>query len=490
MPGRDQSRRMLGNISMESAAGEKTLSLQAVTGSSILSPFTFAWERGETFYLYHSLHQRRLCGDRRLKQIIRYLALEPSRRTAADLPPEIHGFFGQIIPRLLNDEFIVNRKDAPSALLDRYRRSPALKRTDFRLLYLLITHKCNLRCSYCIFLPEAQKHRSVINMSAETALMALSLFEDLRGDDSSHPSLILYGGEPLLNWKTLSALVRGLRKKEAKRGSHGEKMHIELFTNGTIVSREKALFLKEHQVRTIISLDGLEDHHDAMRRLASSGKGSFRKAMRGYHILREIGHQPSVSCTVGPHNFPHLDEIVHFFHRLGIDDIHFFPIKGLSVGNSLEISSLSFVRKIMEIWPLFREKGMRENILLDRLLQMKWRKCRFFDCEANGGMLAVAPDGSISPCINMAEEYVSLWGKVGDEGIKETILGGDLTTLWLRRSPLLMDDCTNCIGLGFCGGGCAHEAYVKRGSVSSLDPRQCERIPEIIRWAVETLGEE
>jgi uncharacterized protein len=489
MPGPSEARRMLGNISLEPVISREPRSHLEAVGGAVISPFVFTWERQDRFYAYHALTQKRLYGDLRLKEIFDFLGTAPGRRSEKLLEPQFHDLLWQVIPALRMDQFLTDADLEPRALIDSLRRSPLFERTDFHMLYLLITHQCNLRCSYCAYLPAALKPPAVHTMSIETARSALALFEDLQDDDASSPSLILYGGEPLLNWETLSNLVREVRAREEKGGFRGKRVAIDLFTNGTVVTRAHGRFLKDHGVRALVSLDGMEHHHDAMRSFAFSGRGSFKRALKGYHSLRESGVMTSVSCTVGTHNLPYLREIVLYFHSLGVSDIHFYPVKGLPDGNIHEIPSRSFVSEIIRLWPLFREMGIRENILLDRVLQMKDEQCHFFDCEAYGGMLAVAPDGSLSPCINMAEEYRCLWGRVEDRGIREIIRRGEMTAAWRRRSPLLMDECLHCIGLGSCGGGCAHEAFVKKGSISSRDPRQCDKIPGIIRWAVEVLGE-
>ncbi len=113
----------------------------------------------------------------------------------------------------------------------------------------------------------------------------------------------------------------------------------------------------------------------------------------------------------------------------------------------------------------------------------------FFYCEAMGGQVALMPDGSVGPCINCAEDYLQIWGKLGDPGLHERLMAGELTSQWLRRSPLFRDECEPCIGLGNCGGGCPHEAFTKTGSLDGGDARHCSTHPLLTKWAVELLAD-
>lgn len=72
-------------------------------------------------------------------------------------------------------------------------------------LYLVLTRNCNLKCSYCPFSCSSNELDSKELMSTIIAKKGIDFWIKAIGkhDTSKQYTIILYGGEPFLNTKTL-----------------------------------------------------------------------------------------------------------------------------------------------------------------------------------------------------------------------------------------------------------------------------------------------
>lgn len=111
---------------------------------------------------------------------------------------------------------------------------------------LVLTHQCNLACSYCYAGEKFNRH-----MSEDTAWQGLKLL--LSEDDDLE--LSFFGGEPFLRFDTMVKVSRTARKAAAL---NHRKLTIQVTTNGTILEERHYLRRTAAQVfRRVRCLDRL-----------------------------------------------------------------------------------------------------------------------------------------------------------------------------------------------------------------------------------------
>jgi uncharacterized protein len=469
---------VIGAVSMDSLNEQAVLH---ILRSCRLTPFARYWRSRERTYLYHSLSQKKFCGSAALCDILDLLSIEPeSRRLEYAMSGACDA---EALSMLKTNGFLVDRDVNPLIDLKAFQDACAGMDERFSVLFLFLTHRCNLRCEYCLGLRGASA--STPSMDGGTALRALSLFRSLGRREKA--TVVLYGGEPLLNRDVLRIAVENIRDCESGSASGTD---IELFTNGTLISAEVADFMKRYNVRPVISIDGTEARHDAFRRGPRGGR-SFRAAVRGYNTLKKRGLHPAISCVVGAHNVDSLYESVSFFlNRLEAREIRFYPVKGLPSESHSGTAPGDFAAQITGIYPLLRKNRVADNIFQPLMMRLSLERISRTSCSAYGGQLSVMPDGSAGPCINMAEEYRCLWGSVHDASIENSIVGRSSGSLFLRRSPFFREDCRNCMAIALCGGGCIHEGLVRHGDFLGKDAVHCGMMKALLPRAVEMLFEE
>jgi uncharacterized protein len=161
---------------------------------------------------------------------------------------------------------------------DRAWRDPV-----FATLEMVLTGRCNLRCTYC-YADHGEFHGAVKlpYIPETTAAKALDLF---LSHANGQASVLLLGGEPLLHPRFIDLLEIIRRKSENAR----VQTRISVTTNGTIYSEELAQALARHQVQVSFSVDGPQILHDRQRPFVN-GAGSYDLVIANFEkMLAALG---------------------------------------------------------------------------------------------------------------------------------------------------------------------------------------------------------
>jgi len=175
-----------------------------------------------------------------------------------------------------------------------------LTKTTIGMMYLVLNNFCNFRCNYC-FIENALKEKQNFSMMCEETLQeALNLYSKMLSKTSGRKTIILYGGEPFLSANLIRFCLSNVRRMKEE-GSIPEDTAVTINTNGSLVTKNIADFLRKHNVSVSVSIDGPKEVHDRLRQ-STKGNGTFEQAIRGFKILKEAGVNTGISCTVGDHN--------------------------------------------------------------------------------------------------------------------------------------------------------------------------------------------
>lgn len=140
-------------------------------------------------------------------------------------------------------------------------------------LILFVTDRCNMKCDHCMF------WERIDNPGAE---MDLPELEKISRSIPPLRTLSLTGGEPFLR--------NDLAKILDIFYTHNQTHHIQVNTNGILMERMEQLICKDlalknqHFLTCQVSLDGLEETHDRLRRMP----GSFKKITKNLQRLVEL----------------------------------------------------------------------------------------------------------------------------------------------------------------------------------------------------------
>ena len=121
-----------------------------------------------------------------------------------------------------------------------------------RVCTLMITHSCNLNCSYCF-----EKHKSSNKMSFDTAQEILKKeYATYKGNPQKERLAIeLFGGEPLTNFSLIQQIYEWTKRQKLPFN-----YIFQITTNGTLLNDpiKEWLSQRKSDFRIVMSVDGTE----------------------------------------------------------------------------------------------------------------------------------------------------------------------------------------------------------------------------------------
>lgn len=274
---------------------------------------------------------------------------------------------------------------------------------SIRYLVLWLADDCNLNCKYCYAHP-VFTHKL---MSLETAKKAVNLCVD------KNFTLILAGGEPLLNFGVIEELYQYLQENEYK-------CKIGLQSNGTLITEEIAEKLSKMEINIGISFDGNAAVNEEIR-------GGTKKVLEGINLLREHKKDININCVLNNKNIDKLENLVEMAYYLGNVQgigLDLIRITGNCDDNKniyspddrdIYINLKKAYKKIKFLTEITGKKiGIRE------IEETKIRECA--ECSNDnycysslGQAVVVTPDESMYPCSSLVGNTEYYMGSIDGE---------------------------------------------------------------------------
>jgi uncharacterized protein len=279
-----------------------------------------------------------------------------------------------------------------------------------------------------------------------------------------------FGGEPLLAWDLVREATAFARARAAELGAE---VSFSITTNGTLLDRGRAGFLKREGFSLIVSLDGPRGIHDRERRVRGrdGSRGSFDDVLAGLSAAREagLGARTTLRATF-PLARPALRERLEFLNDLAD--------RGFARAVSVEpawpgrdgpapLDALPGEYLDAARWAVARLRSggrLRFHHLEKALERVLLKAPAGSECGAGFGYLEVAPDGSIHAC---HKEAGGALGHV-DTGVVERLRAPWRESRWYGREA-----CPRCWARNVCGGGCRAESAEHEGALARPWPVAC-----------------
>ena len=409
----------------------------------------------------------------------------PIAKVLEEVPEVIREEFISVLTKICNAHILVPVNYDELIYFERVKKI-AFNGPNIRVLVLHLTDYCNLRCRYCFIEGNISKGYKRQNMTEEVMEKAIDKFSQVIAGRTfpKPPSIVLYGGEPLLNWKVIKYGLEYLQKCQ-KTGNLPSKVDKILITNGTLISPEIVGELKKHDVMVSVSIDGPKKIHD-LNRVSRNGKGSFEKTLAGFHVLKKAGIRPTVSCVLNRESLGHATDIIRWLvDKLGIRALGFNHVSIVpNVFTYDPVYEANFGKALIEVqeviqdsYPEVYERRMNHkiNAFLDREILKA-------DCTGCGEQMSVSPDGQIGICQGYMGSRKTFGGSVFDADYDPS--RDSVFIDWSRRSPLNMPQCYHCSALATCGGGCPRNADYINGSIWEVDSAFCHFAKKTQEWMI------
>jgi len=337
---------------------------------------------------------------------------------------------------------------------------------------LFLTEDCNFRCPYCFVEGKRRRH-----MSKEVAFASVEfLLRESREVDKVE--ILLFGGEPLLRFDLMKELVPyGYRRAREE----GKTLHFSMTTNGSPMNHENLRFLRDNNIKFLLSLDGDEEMHNTFRKYAD-GRGTWDDVAGKIQLMKSYQPWMGARVTPCPENVDRLFESVKLLYWMGINQFIIGPASGIVWPNEkIQV----YKRQMLDIGEFYvmkqKEKPyFRLTLFEDDMESKPGSKKGIWGCGAGRGRISVSVDGEIQGC-----------GKIqGMDDLKGFLPFGNVFDGFtdLEARAKLIDPgfdkrvkCQKCDLQNDCAGGCPAVNWQMTGSIFVQHAVECKFTRAILK---------
>lgn len=350
----------------------------------------------------------------------------------------------------------------------------------FPAMNWMITGRCNYNCLHCFNAVDNAPLASEFTLEEGERLIE-------QAAECGINAFTVTGGEPMCH-RHFFDFVESIHR-------HGMFVE-ELNTNGFYVNQEALDRLKAIGCAPLmkISLDGL-GHHDWLR----NRKGAEADALRAIRLCVENGFRVKVQTNVHRWNLEAMLPTAEYLDSLGVQEMRVIRTtevprwnenaKGATLGlaeyyDAMIDLAAKYARgdhqMTLTVWQLFTlwPEAMAYSLTPVACQQGKYRDS-IPVCKGNRGMVAVAANGNVFPCMQMSgyyEAHGDILGNVKTDGLAPLLRGGRyLSEICTTVGQLARtnEKCGSCKYFPHCTGGCRAIALTLTGDKLGIDPAKC-----------------
>ena len=363
----------------------------------------------------------------------------------------------------------------------------------FPKMNFMITGKCNCNCLHCF------------NAADNAPLMSEWDYEDAltlldQAADCGVMGFTITGGEPMIHPHFMD-IIRAIYERN---------MFVEeINTNGHAITQEGLDELRSFgcDAEIKISYDGIDGWHNWIR----NNQTAEKKAIDAIKLCLENDFRVMVQTNVHPKNLDVILPTVMFLNELGVEKLRLIRTEEVprwvkSAGSDGVVSIEGYYEEMAklsrQVYDAIRALPERDRHLeymivwqylnVDikngsyNMYPVRYAPGEYRDtypvCSGNRGMIAVASNGGLYPCMQLKGVMDSRndgRGNLHEKPLVEFLKGSDYLDTVCRNLYQLrqdIDKCDKCKFFEYCCGGCRAMAYMfsdEVGTFSSVDPSKC-----------------
>lgn len=315
--------------------------------------------------------------------------------------------------------------------------------------WLHITNACNLDCPYCYV------RKSSARMTEEIGLHALArIFETARQNNFRRVKLKYAGGEATLHF----ALVRRLHARARElAGETGLQLREVVLSNGTRLRKEDADWFAETGVKLMISLDGVGEMHNRLRR-DRGGHDTFALIESTVDkLLIPRGIRPDITITLTRVNAAGAADAVRWALERDLPvSLNFYRQNVLSATREeLALEEKIIIAGMLAAYAVF-EEYLPQRFFLNGLLDRVQMQAHTQTCGVGTSYLVITHEGKLAQCQMHLDRPVS--------ATLETDLLRQVSAGPIRHVAVdAKAGCRDCAFRYRCSGGCPLETFRATG---------------------------
>jgi uncharacterized protein len=343
-----------------------------------------------------------------------------------------------------------------------------------RLIVLQPTPYCNINCDYCYL--GSRDDRRLMAREVVDAIRD-KLFLRLAPDAS--PTIVWHAGEP-----TVAPVAWYEYADRQLRAAAPPAAVFSIQTNGISISDAWIDFLRHHETRIGMSIDGPQRFHDA-RRKTRAGTPTWTLVMRNLHRLQSAGLHPSVITVLHPDCLSAADDFYRFYRDNAVNQISFSidEAEGANATSSFDglghkPAMVAFLRGILGL--AFAEGYSLQVREIERIAHILAEGEAADNEQVNPwDVIVVAANGDVT---SFSPEFMELKSAAHNNFCFGNILRDDFDALWhnsyFKRTHneirAGVEHCrATCRYFGVCGGGAPSNKMFENHSLESGETSFC-----------------
>lgn len=333
-----------------------------------------------------------------------------------------------------------------------------------RTFYLYLSDSCNLHCRHCWITPTYANGKPTPGEVIDTGQLKSAVQE---GKSLGLNGAKFTGGEPMLHpeFRQIASLLTE------------EGLRLSLETNGTLINRDIARFIKnETSIYFIsVSLDSpLENSHDTFR----GSKGAYRATLRGLRYLIEAGFKNTqIIMSVHRRNITEVRELVALAEASGAASVKLNPVTNNGRGAQMHENNetLNF-SEILELSNLVRG-NLKQSAAIPVMLNVPLSLRPLSEITSPGGFNSSCGIDHIIGILGSGDIALCGIGRTMPEFVYGNIASSSIRDIWLNHPAVINlrldlknfdnypDLCRSCIFLRKCRTGCVVINYSNYGKL-------------------------
>lgn len=285
-----------------------------------------------------------------------------------------------------------------------------------------------------------------------------------------------FGGEPLLNWKAISAVLEHFGNGASL------DMHIaySTVTNGSLISEEVAATFARYQVAVCVSFDSPSSPNRPLK----NGDDSTPVVMEGLRRLQAHGNRVAINAALTSSTWNDFDEsIVDLAVDVGAGEIG--VVVDFDPSFYARYGTQNIVDRLWRVVEYGRQRGVVLTGYWHQIFQVLLgydvvSERGFKNCSAKGAQFSIEPNGSVFAC------------KAGSTLLGSIESGTELLNApaYVEHAKLRRDNpafCNGCEIEGFCAGLCLGPLEKKYAAIDAVEPSACDFYRGITRKHIAAL---
>ena len=303
-------------------------------------------------------------------------------------------------------------------------------------------------------------------------------------------SLAWQGGEPTLMGLDFYKRVIELEKKYG----HNQMVGNGLQTNGLLLDKNWAAFLKEYDWLVGVSLDGPEHIHDRYR-FDKGQKGTHQRVEENAIMLQQEGVAANAMCCLTSYSVQFPDELYAYYKGLGYTFMQFIPIVETDKNDPTKAAPFSvsaedygkFLIRMFDLWMADFVDGVPTTSIrhfesvFHSYVGMEAPECTM--AKECGPYVVVEHNGNVYSCDFFVEPKWKLGNIMHDRIIN--MLNTKTQQTFGAAKAVLPRECRQCSWLRNCYGGCTKDRI--KDPEDHRKPRFCTSYKMFFKHADPTL---